>query len=193
MNANYKHGYLEIVLGPMYAGKTSHVMDLYRKYNFCRLNTLVINHELDQREGSESTLWSHDSTKIPCTEVKSLSSVLTEANILKYSVFIINEGQFFTDLSSTVLSLVNEHKKIVHVNGLDGDFKREKFGQLLDLIPHCDDVVKLKALCAVCRNGTKGLFTYRKSNEKQQVIIDTENMYIPVCRNCYNTMQKDKK
>ena len=63
MNMNYKDGYLEVVLGPMYAGKTSHVMDLYRKYNFCRLNTLVINHELDQREGSESTLWSHDSKK----------------------------------------------------------------------------------------------------------------------------------
>ena len=192
MNNNHKNGYLEIILGPMYAGKTSHVMDLYRKYKFCNLNTIVINHEMDKRDGTSHTLFSHDSTQIPCIEVKNLESILTEANILKYSVFIINEGQFFTDLSSTVINLVDIHKKTVHVNGLDGDYKRDKFGQLLDLIPYCDDVIKLKALCGVCKNCTKGIFTYRKTQQKEQIIVSQEGMYVPVCRNCYNTLENMK-
>ncbi len=49
----------------------------------------------------------------------------------------------------------------------------------------CDKVTKLKSLCALCKNGTLGIFSMRLSQDKQQTLVGSDN-YIPVCRNCYN-------
>ena len=70
-------------------------------------------------------------------------------------MFLINEGQFFENLYETVLNLVEKHNKQVYVCGLDGDFKRNKMGEILDLIPISDKVVKLKSRCSICgEDGT---------------------------------------
>jgi thymidine kinase len=82
-----------------------------------------------------------------------------------------------------VKNLLDKNKKI-YVCGLDGDFKRQKFGNILDLIPLCDKVEKLSSLCAICRDGTPGIFSQRISLEKEQTVVGANN-YIPVCRNCY--------
>ena len=76
-------------------------------------------------------------------------------------------------------------KKSVYIYGLDGDYRREKFGKILDLIPLCNKVKKLTALCNICRDGTKAYFTKRITNETSQKLIGNDN-YIAVCRNCYN-------
>ena len=60
----------------------------------------------------------------------------------------------------------------------------KKFGQILDIIPLCNEVEKLSAICAMCKNGTKAYFTLRLTCEKDQKVIGSEN-YIPVCRNCH--------
>ena len=60
----------------------------------------------------------------------------------------------------------------------------KKFGQILDLIPLCDKVEKLTSLCSICKNGKKGIFSMRLTNEKEQTVVGSEN-YIPVCRECY--------
>ena len=75
------------------------------------------------------------------------------------------------------------HNKKVYVCGLDGDFQRKKFGSILDIIPLCDDVVKLKAICKNCKSSD-GIFTKRLGKEKKQTIIGTDN-YTSLCRNCY--------
>ena len=80
--------------------------------------------------------------------------------------------------------MVENHNKIVYICGLDGDFKREKFGEILDLIPYCDKVTKLNSFCSKCRNGKKGLFSCRVSKETEQVVIGSDN-YKPLCRKCY--------
>ena len=51
-------------------------------------------------------------------------------------------------------------------------------------MPLCDTVVKLSALCAQCRDGTPAIFSYRTTQEQQQVSIGSDN-YIPLCRVCY--------
>ena len=90
---------------------------------------------------------------------------------------LINEGQFFPDLYESVKWLVNEKKKYVTICGLDGDFKRAKFGTLLDLIPLCDNVTKLTSLCVSCKNGTnrfRELCIYRHgcSYSKYYIMVD---------------------
>lgn len=59
-----------------------------------------------------------------------------------------------------------------------------KFGQMLDLIPYCNEVEKLTAICSICKNGTKAYFTKRISSEKGQKVIGSDN-YLPVCRKCH--------
>ena len=103
-----------------------------------------------------------------------------------FDVFFINEGQFFSDLKFYVDYLVNRKNKKVYVCGLDGDFRREKFGTLLDIIPICDDIIKLKALCIECKKS-EALFTYRLTNDKEQTVVGGSESYCALCRSCYNS------
>jgi thymidine kinase len=195
-------GYLELIIGPMFSGKTSRLVEVYNQCNFCNINVIVINHELDNRY-DENLLTTHDKVNIPCIKTDKLMNLYTEHidlessldefqtidilkdkyQVLKSEVILINEGQFFPDLCEFVNELLKKDKHI-YVCGLDGDFERKKFGNLLDLIPLCDKVTKLTSLCANCKNGTSGIFSMRLSSEKEQTVVGYNN-YIPVCRECY--------
>ena len=107
-----------------------------------------------------------------------------EADYKKADAVFINEGQFFPDILESVKQMVERDKKHVYICGLDGDFKREVFGDLLRLIPFSDRVVKLQSLCVYCRNGEKAIFSHRITNEKGQVVIGSDN-YVPLCRSHY--------
>ena len=104
--------------------------------------------------------------------------------IMHADVILMNEGQFFDNLFSFVLMLL-EKKKIIYICGLDGDFKQKRFGELLDLIPICDKVYKMWSLCSKCKNGTRAIFSHRVINNTEQKLIGSD-MYIPLCRKCYN-------
>ena len=192
-------GYLELIIGPMWSGKTSKLLELYKQFTFCEINTLVINYANDTRY-SQTKLSTHDRREIPCTQVLHLCEV---ANIVPAStsitpsnnvstiqdtfdaceVILINEGQFFKDIVPWVKCAVETHHKKVYVCGLDGDFRREAFGNWLDLIPFCDEVTKLRSYCGCCKKRP-ALFTHRKTDAQEQELIGTDE-YLPVCRKCY--------
>lgn len=200
MSSSNKSGYLELILGPMFSSKTTRLVEIYKQCKFCNIPVVAINHTIDNRY-DDCLLSTHDKIKIPCIKTTNLMDLWTdyislEENIDKTQrvndkfkvansdVILINEGQFFPDLIDFVNKLLKNEKQI-YVCGLDGDFQRKKFGQILDLIPLCDKVEKLTSLCSLCKNGTKGIFSMRLTNEKEQTVVGSEN-YIPVCRECYN-------
>jgi thymidine kinase len=173
-------GYLEIITGPMFSGKTSKLIELYKQYTFCNIPVLVINHSSDNRYET-TELSSHDKITIPCL----LTDTLLNINIpSETNIILINEGQFFKDLYQFTLLLLKQNKTI-YISGLDGDFKQQKFGEILDLIPLCDKVTKLHSLCSLCKNGCPGIFSLRLTKDLEQTLIGVNN-YIPVCRQCYN-------
>mgnify|MGYP003644223821 CR=1 FL=1 len=176
-------GYLELILGCMFSGKTTKLLEIYNMYSICDVSCCVINSSLDKRY-SNTNLVTHDKKSIPCIFVEKLNSITTPDVLDKYNVFLINEGQFFTDLYDSVIELVCKHHKKVYICGLDGDFQREKYGQILDLIPKSDKFFKLYAICKICKDGTSACFSKRITNENTQTIIGSNN-YIPVCRKCY--------
>jgi thymidine kinase len=192
-----KNAYLEIFLGSMFSGKTSKLLELYKQYKFCNIPISVINHSADTRY-HETMLSSHDKIMIPCIHTNKLmelweldiddsdpEKMKNYINLRNAEVILINEAQFFEDLIPCVQSMLKE-KKTIYISGLDGDFERKKFGNIIDLILLCDKVTKLSSLCNLCKNGSPGLFSLRLTKEKQQMLIGTDN-YIPVCRACYDT------
>ena len=181
LHKNNECGYLEIFIGPMFSGKTSKLIELYKQYSFCNIPLAVINHSCDNRY-DDTMLSTHDKIMIPCLQTETLTSVTNDMH--NVDVILINEGQFFDDLYTTVVSLLSKGKKI-YVGGLDGDFERKKFGQILDLIPMCDKVTKLTSLCSICKDGKSGIFSKRLTLETEQTIVGSD-IYIPVCRSCYN-------
>jgi len=202
MSSSSQSAYLEIILGGMYAGKTSRLVEIYKQCKFCNISVSVINHSIDNRYDDEM-LSTHDKIKIPCIKTNKLFDILMEpmclgleevhpnnlrmndkTAIANSEVILINEGQFFNDLEEFVRILLKNGKKI-YICGLDGDFERKKFGQILDLIPLCDKVSKLTSLCSLCKNGTPGIFSKRITTETQQTVVGSDN-YIPVCRICYD-------
>ena len=125
------NGYLELIIGPMYSGKTSKLLEIYKQCAFCDISVCVINHSLDKRYHS-SMLSSHDKNMIPCLNVDNLSSLwFTDHSEYKFirnaEVILINEGQFFRDLHYVVNDML-KNNKVVYVCGLDGDFERKRFG-----------------------------------------------------------------
>ena len=107
-----------------------------------------------------------------------------------YDVIGIDETQFFSkNIVDFVLQLVEKHNKYVIVSGLDGDFRRNKFGHLLDLIPFADNVTKLHAYCKPCAENKKtlvtALFTNYQNDTHETVIVGAGEKYQPVCRKCY--------
>lgn len=188
------NGYLELILGPMFSGKTSKILDLYKQCEFSNIPVVVINHTSDKRY-SETMLSTHDLKMIPCIQASSLCDAMEileiKNKINDATVILINEGQFFNDLYEWTEMMVDTNHKEIYICGLDGDFNRNKFGQILDLIPLCDKVTKLKSLCSMCKNGTKALFSLRVTEEKEQVLIGSD-CYKPVCRACYNKYHKNK-
>ena len=194
-NVNVKlnnEGYLELILGPMFSGKTSTLKKIYDQCMYCNIPVMVINYEADNRYCDASFMSTHDKIMIPCVKGVSILEILEQnkEKVNESEVILINEGQFFKDID-TVIHLVEELHKRVYICGLDGDFKKNKIGSLLDLIPHCDNVYKLKSLCSECRNGKSGLFSYRITDETDQVVIGVEN-YKPVCRVCFERLSNTK-
>lgn len=198
-------GYLEIIKGPMFSGKTTRIMDVYKKYSFCDIKTMVINYERDIRY-SDQMLSSHDKIMIPCIKALKLSEVVDIASVSsketnslaasitgKYTVdffeakaILINEGQFFADIVEWVTLAVEKHHKNVYICGLNSDFKRHKFGNWLDLEAISDNVVMLHSFCSKCKRRP-AIFSHRLSKEAELEVIGSE-CYIPVCRKCYNDL-----
>ena len=163
---------LHIVTGCMFAGKTTELANIYN-YLITTVNPPKII-VVDYDTGNQSNLlYTHDGTSINCKSIAQLS--IEELN---YDVILINEAQFFKGLKEFVVQAL-EIGKIVYLFGLDGDFKQEKFGELIDLLPMADTYVKLYATCGC---GAKASFSKRLSTEVSQYL--PHDKYIPVCRAC---------
>lgn len=186
MSNNANLGFLHIYIGPMYAGKTTKLIETYEECLTNDEKVIVLTHSDDIRYSIDK-LSNHDQKKICCFKYDKICSCIKEQNddIMECNSILIDEGQFFDDLYEQVLYLVNVLHKRVYVFGLDGDFQRNKFGQILDLIPHCDTVRKLHSNCMDCNKDA--IFSHRIVQSKEQVLIGNNDVYHPLCRSCYNS------
>ena len=174
-------GRIDIIIGCMFSGKSTEMIRQYKRYLSIGKSILLINHSSDNRYG-ENVVSSHDKIQINCVSCNHLYDIVDKDIFKNADILMIEEAQFFNDLFKFVTNAADHLNKTVIVSGLDGDYKREPFGDILKLIPHAENVIKLKALCKMCNDGTPGCFTMRIVNCEGQLLVGGLDSYIPVCR-----------
>ena len=176
---------LELYLGSMFSGKSSAVISAVRRNTVIGINVLCITHKMDTRY-KENAIVSHNGESFPAVAVEELLPLLKTEEFRIIEFIVIEEAHFFPDLKQFVITAVDVLHKNVLCVGLDGDFERKPFGQILDLIPYCNKITKFKAYCSICRDGTEACFTHRISAESvDQVSIGGADQYQALCRSHY--------
>ena len=172
---------LDIVLGPMWAGKSSYIIGKIRRYKAIGWDVFVVANPLDNRYGTH-VVSSHDQEQVSAFAISDLSTLYEHPNYTSCRLLVIEEAQFYKGLYDFVIRAVERDKKHVVCVGLDGDAKRKPFGEILNLIPLCDNVEKIKSLCIECGDGTPALFSHRCVNAEQQIQVGAKGTYEPLCR-----------
>lgn len=158
-----RKSYINIYIGCIYCCKILEILDEAIKEMDDGRKVLCINHIDDNSKyGIDTYLYAHDREKTKCVRVEHLK-VISEENILDVDFILIIKAQFFTG------GLVETYNKDIIVTGLNGDYKRNEFGEILDLIPYANNVTKKAALCSLCGNGEHAHFPNPLTNSKEQV------------------------
>lgn len=146
-------GHLDVITGPMFAGKSEELVKRLRRYKIAGLKVIVFNHALDTRYATNK-ISSHSKQKWKATSVKSPSEILAKIH-KNTDVVIVDEAQFFDMSLIGVVQKLVQGGTIVIVAGLDTDFRGEPFGCMPQLLALADgEIVKLKAVCHTCKKWT---------------------------------------
>jgi thymidine kinase len=177
-------GNIQLILGPMFAGKSSELLRRVSRYQIAKKSCILIKYIHDNRYDNRCIATHDHYIKNDGTQTIATQELFTVQHMTQdYEVIGIDEGQFFIDLLPFCEQAAN-NGKIVIVSALDGDFLRKPFGSVCDLIPLAEHVVKLKAVCMMCQRDAA--FSRRLTTEQQTEVIGGADKYIAVCRKCYN-------
>lgn len=172
-------GKLNLILGPMYSGKTSTLISRYLRYKVAGKKCLLIKYKDDNRY-CEDKIVTHNLIQedaFSCTNLSEYDSLVND-----YDIILIDEIQFYKDSSIYCDKWANDGK-IVEASGLNGDFKRKPFEQISLLIPLCDSISHLTAVDK--ENGQDAPFTARLGSQSSQTLIGGDDLYKAVCRENY--------
>lgn len=185
-------GFLHIITGPMFSGKTTELIRVAKKYKSIRKRILAINYSKDTRYDDEANIFSHDKEKFEATlRLETLSSLLENPIIHENDVILIDEIQFFKDCFPIIKSLVEDFNKIVIISGLDGDYLQKPFGDICKLIAFADKLIRLNAICKLSPDYPDASFSKRIVKSDKTEFIGSEDSYIAVSRPIYNLSQED--
>lgn len=182
-------GYLDVIIGPMYSGKTNRLLNELILFATMGASVLYLNSDKDNR--TDEPFSTHNPLIQTIGEIKGkkINELYDAYEDCKQAQIIgIDEAQFFSNLKSFVLDMVEKEGKRVIVTGLSGNFKREMFGEILQLIPYCDRITKLNSLCMGCSTQRKikdAHFSYRLTEENSEILVGGKSKYVPLCRSCY--------
>lgn len=173
---------LEIVLGPMFSGKSSHALSYIRRLKAVGRNVLAVKPVIDTRF-SEDHIVTHNQDKVPCVVWDSNVPLTSNRFMLQADCIVVEEAQFFKGLYIFCQDMLKLGKHLLLV-GLDGDAHQGPFREILDCIPLAYRVTKLSALCKLCEGGSEAYYTRYKQNRDQsqtQVDVGGAEKYEAVC------------
>lgn len=180
MEAGGYPGWIEVVAGSMFSGKTEELIRRLKRAKIAGLSVQIFKPTLENRY-DEIQVVSHDENIIQSTPIDSSSQILLYANEAK--VVGIDEAQFFDkELPNIVNELTYRGIRVI-IAGLDMDFRGNPFGPMPQLLAIADDVFKIHAICLRC--GKLAQFSHRKTTNDQVVMLGEMETYEPLCRECF--------
>lgn len=195
MYNQYREGWIEVICGCMFAGKTEEIIRRINVLSYARKNILVFKPKIDDRY-STTEIASHAGSKVPCIVISEAKEILNHVNY-DTDVVAIDEVQFFDEDVVDICEYLADSGLRVMVAGLDKDFRGEPFGVLPDLLTRAEFVTKLTAVCAKC--GAPATRTQRIINGKPAsfndpiVLVGAKEAYEPRCRHCHEIVEKPIK
>lgn len=195
MYNQYREGWIEVICGCMFAGKTEELIRRINVLSYARKNILVFKTKIDDRY-STTEIASHAGSKVPCIVISEAKEILNHVNY-DTDVVAIDEVQFFDEDVVDICEYLADSGLRVMVAGLDKDFRGEPFGVLPDLLTRAEFVTKLTAVCAKC--GAPATRTQRIINGKPAsfndpiVLVGAKEAYEPRCRHCHEIVEKPIK
>jgi len=181
-----KYGSIHLIIGPMFAGKSTELLRQIRRYFHKKKSTVVVAYELDDRYTNLERITTHDRIEYPAIKTGKLEDV--KEKLLGYDVIGIDEGQFYPDLNEVCEFLANNGKTVI-VSALNGNFKREPFEVISRLISKCETIQNITSVCYNCGDDNAN-FTLRLTNDQREVVIGGDDMYKPACRTCFLSANK---
>jgi thymidine kinase len=174
-----KRGWLEVVCGSMFSGKTEELIRRLKRAQIANLKVAIYKPATDTRFDKEKVV-SHDANSIPSVPIENVNDILLLA--VDADVIGIDEAQFFNDgIIPVCETLVMQGKRVI-VAGLDMDYLGKPFGPMPQLLAIADFITKLHAICVQC--GHLANVSYRTSTEEGTVVLGEKNNYEPRCRIC---------
>ena len=188
MNSESGEGKIELIIGPMFSGKSTRLIEQMRKYVYKAKKTIMVKYYADQRYSEKSEVVTHDLIKYDSINCKLLRNSFE--TLKQYDVIGIDEGQFFADLVEVCEELALMGKNIL-IAALNGDFRMEPFPVIQRIISKADKIKLLKAYCFNCHKDAK--FSLRIVQSNETVLIGAGEAYKPACRECHVFFSKQRE
>jgi thymidine kinase len=185
-------GVLEVIVGPMYSGKTEELIRLAKRATFAKKNIQMFKHDIDLRYGKEKKLYSHAGSSFTAQLAHTAEEIQKKTRSSTYLVGI-DEAQWFGEqLIPIVLQLVKQRKYVI-VSGLGLTYDQQPFVPMPQLMALADTVTKLTAVCTMC--GNDAIFHIRVKGKTDidplipdpSLVMTLRNKeYEARCRQCVN-------
>ena len=178
---NRSNGWIEVICGSMFSGKTEELIRRLRRAEFAKQDLILFKPSVDIRY-SEKNVVSHRGTEFNAVLVSSSKEILD--TVKNQKVVAIDEAQFFDDQIVEVASELAGRGIRVILAGLDMDYTGTPFGPMPALLASAEYVSKVHAICVSC--GNLAQFSNRLVADTDQVMLGAVEEYRPLCRSCFN-------
>ncbi|MGA0351660.1 MAG: thymidine kinase [Acholeplasmataceae bacterium] len=181
----YQKGFIEVVCGPMFAGKTEELIRRIKRLEYAKQTVLVFKPSLDNRYDADKEIVSHNLSKKPSIVVEQSADILNHINESVDAV-VIDEAQFFDEGIVLIAETLADKGIRVIVGGLDRDFRGEPFGSMPKLLAIAEFVTKLTAICVI--SGLPATRTQRIINgnpahyNDETILVGAKESYEPRAR-----------
>jgi len=183
-----KAGYIEVICGSMFSGKTEELIRRLKRARIAKQRTEIFKPAIDVRYDKEDVV-SHDENAIKSTPVHSASEILFYAS--ETDVIGIDEAQFFDNELVSVCNQLAAMGSRVIIAGLDMDYLGKPFGPIPELMATAEYVTKVHAICMRC--GNLANHSYRKTTDENLVLLGETDSYEPLCRACFEKAQNKQQ
>lgn len=185
---NNKCGYIEVVCGSMFSGKTEELIRRIKRVQIAGQKFKVFKPEIDSRY-SDSEVVSHSKNAIESIVVANAVDILDLVDESD-EVIGIDEVQFFESRIDYVCTVLANSGKRVIAAGLDMDYSGRPFGPMPNILAIAEYVTKVKAICVDCSSLAQ--FSYRLNDSEEVVMLGETKEYIPLCRCCFNKRENER-